>query len=395
MRCLSSSTKNNLMSTPLLYRQLATQLSQWITPKDKRHLQGFAENIAAIVQSQSGCLSHWLSYLSHRQCKARSHLERLSYFIHNPQISAETFYAPLVENFLKAWTGMAITLTLDTSMLWDEYCLIEVCMAWGGRSFPLAQKVIEHRSATVAFVDYAPVLETALAVIPKNCLITLLADRGFEHGELIRWSRSHHWSWAIRAKSDLKITFANAQTGSVADLLPETGEAYLFKNVTILEDIECHLATATVSIAQESWAVITNIPPSLQTFALYGQRFGGIEPHFKDYKSAAFEIPRSRIRDAQALERLLMLLAAATIIAISTAVQVIAQGQLSSIDWHSHRGLSFLQIGLRHINQLCYMRLPLPPLGKLPRGNPPPGCASLKKQEALNTRIEFDKVTIF
>jgi hypothetical protein len=27
-------------------------------PKDKRHLQGFAENIAAIIQSQSGCLSH-------------------------------------------------------------------------------------------------------------------------------------------------------------------------------------------------------------------------------------------------------------------------------------------------------------------------------------------------
>jgi hypothetical protein len=395
MGCLSSSTKNNLMSTPLLYRQLATQLSQWITPKDKRHLLGFAENIAAIVQSQSGCLSHWLSYLSHRQCKARSHLERLSYFVHNPQISAEIFYAPLVENFLKAWTGTAITLTLDTSMLWDEYCLIEVCMAWGGRSFPLAQKVLEHQSATVAFVDYAPVLEAALALIPKNCLITLLADRGFEHGELIRWLRFHHWSWAIRAKSDLKITFANGQIGSVADLLPETGEAYLFENVTILEDIECHLATATVSIAQESWAVITNIPPSLQTFALYGQRFGGIEPHFKDYKSAAFEVPRSRIRDAQALERLLMLLAAATIIAISTAVQVIAQGQLSSIDWHSHRGLSFLQIGLRYINELCYMRLPLPPLGKLPRGNPPPGCASLKKQEALNARIEFDKVTTF
>jgi hypothetical protein len=115
------------------------------------------------------------------------------------------------------------------------------------------------------------------------------------------------------------------------------------------------LATATLSIAQESWAVITDKAPSLQTFALYGQQFGGIEPHFKDYKSAAFEVPRSRIRDAQALSRLFMLLAAATLIAISTAVQVVAQGQLNSIDWHSQRGLSFLQIGLRYINQLCLL----------------------------------------
>lgn len=395
MRCLSSTTKNNLMSTPLLYRQLETQLSQWITPKDKRHLEGFAENIAAILQSQSGCLSHWLSYLSHRQCKARSHLERLSYFVHNPKIASETFYAPMVKQFLKAWKEMAMILTLDTSMLWDQYCLIEVCLAWGGRSFPLAQKVIEHGSATVAFTDYVSVLAAALTVIPRNCDITLLADRGFEHGALMRWLQIHHWSWAIRAKSDLKITFSNGQTTSVANLLPATEQAYLFNNVTILEDIECHLATATSSIAGESWAVITDKPPSLQTFALYGQRFGGIEPHFKDYKSAAFEMPRSRIRDAQALSRLLMLLAAATLIAISAALQVIAQGQLHSIDWHTQRGLSFLQIGLRYIKQLCYKGLALPPFGKLPRHNPPPGCASLKKKQALDTHIEFAKVTVF
>jgi hypothetical protein len=167
-------------------------------------------------------------------------LERLSYFVHNPQISAQIFYAPLVKQVLKAWTGMGMTLTLDTSMLWDNYCLIEVCLAWGGRSFPLAQKVIEHGSTTVAFADYVLVLEAALVVIPKNCTITLLADRGFEHGELIRWLQLHQWSWAIRAKSDLKITLSSGQTTSVANLLPAREQAYLFHHVSILEDIECH-----------------------------------------------------------------------------------------------------------------------------------------------------------
>jgi Transposase DDE domain len=383
------------MSTPLLYRQLQTQLSQWITPKDKRHLTVFAENIAAILQAQSGSLSHWLSYLSHRSCHARSHLERLSYFVHNPKIAAETFYVPLLQQFLKAWEGMPMTLTVDTSMLWDEYCLIEVCLAWGGRSFPLAQKVMKHGSATVAFADYCSVLDAAEMVLPTDCQITLLADRGFEHGELIRWLRDHQWSWAIRAKSDLKIALSNTQTESVADLLPESEQAFLFPNVTILEDIQCHLSTARLSMAQEAWAVITDKPPSVQTFALYGQRFGGIEPHFKDYKSAAFELPRSRLRDADALSRLLMLLAAATIIAISVAIEVITQGALKSIDWHAQRGLSFLQIGLRHVNRLCYQRLPLPPLRYLPRCNPPPACASLKKRDTMNTRVEFAKVTVF
>jgi hypothetical protein len=265
------------MSTPLLHSQLHTQLNQWITPTDKRQLIGFAENVAAIVQAESGCLSHWLSYLSHRCCKARSHMERLSYFVHNPKITTQTFYVPLLKQFLKAWAGMAMTLTLDTSMLWDEYCLIEVCLAWGGRSFPLAQKVMKHGSATVAFADYCSVLDAAEAVLPPNCQITLLADRGFEHGELIRcgsvpgesspghlpWLRSHQWSWAIRAKSDLRITFSNSQTESVSELLPEPEQAFLFTDVTILEDIQCHLATARLSMAQEAWAVITDTAPSI------------------------------------------------------------------------------------------------------------------------------------
>jgi hypothetical protein len=127
---------------------------------------------------------------------------------------------------------------------------------------------MEHGSATVAFMDYCPVLETAQSVLPTDCQITLLADRGFEHGELIRWLRDHHWSWVIRAKSDLKITLARGHSESVANLLPDSEQAYLFANITILEDIHCHLATAHVSVAQNAWAVITDIPPSLQIFAL-------------------------------------------------------------------------------------------------------------------------------
>ena len=383
------------MTPPLLYSQLHAQLSQWIAPKDKRHLVGFAENVAAILQSESGCLSRWLSYLSHRDCKARSHMERLSYFVHNPKITAEIFYAPLVRQFLKAWEGMSILLTLDTSMLWDQYCLIEVCFVWGGRSFPLAQKVMEHGSATVGYEDYRCVLEMALAVLPPNCQVILLADRGFEHGELIRWLQVHQWSWAIRAKSALKGTLANGQTRHVSDLLPPTDEAYLFSDITILKDIQCHLATANVSLAGEPWAVISDAPPSLQTFKLYGCRFGGIEPHFKDYKSAGFEVIRTKLRNAQALSCLLMLLAAATIIAISLAVIVIAQDRLASLDWHGQRGLSFFQLGVRELKQLCYQRLPFPTLVSLPRCNPPPACASRKKRERIDTRIEFSKITVF
>lgn len=108
------------METPLLYRQLQDQLRQWVTPKDQRHLQGFAEIVAAILQSGSACLGKWIPDLSHRGCQARAHLERLSYFLHNQQISAEQFYAPILRHVLAAFAGEPVLLTLDTSMLWID-----------------------------------------------------------------------------------------------------------------------------------------------------------------------------------------------------------------------------------------------------------------------------------
>jgi len=147
-------------------------------------------------------------------------MERLNYFVHNPYIIAETFYIPLLKHFLQAFVGASLELTLDTSMLWDEYCLIEVCLIWGRRSISLSQIVLEHGSATVGFEQYLPLLESVVALLPSQSKVTLLADRGFEHGELMRWLNRNGWSWAIRVKTDLQVTLPSGRTKSVEQLLP-------------------------------------------------------------------------------------------------------------------------------------------------------------------------------
>jgi len=86
---------------------------------------------------------------------------------------------------LQAFDGSAVTLTLDTSMLWEQFCLVEVTLVWGGRSFTLAQVVLEHKSASVAFEDYQQVLAAAKSLVPPSCAVTLLADRGFAHKDLL------------------------------------------------------------------------------------------------------------------------------------------------------------------------------------------------------------------
>ncbi len=163
----------------------------------------------------------------------------------------------------------------------------------------------------------------------------------------------------------------------------------------MLGDVDAHLATAHVPGAQDTWAVLSRQAVSLQTFALYGQRFGGIEHHFKDYKSAALDILDSGLRDASVLTRLFMLLDCAYLIALMLGMMLVKAGQRTRLDWHGDRGLSFLQLGLRELARLCYERLPLPILQALPKHNPPPACASQRKRDALDCRIEFSKVVTF
>ncbi len=90
-----------------------------------------------------------------------------------------------------------------------------------------------------------------------------------------------------------------------------------------------------------------------------------------------------------------MLLDCATLIALMVGMLLVQSGERSCLDWHGERGLSFLQLGLRQLARLCYKRLSLPKLSALPKDNPPPACASQRKRDALDCRIEFSKVVRF
>jgi hypothetical protein len=383
------------METPRLYRQLMTQLSQWVNAKEVRHLQGVCEAVGAILQSQQAAPARWLPYLSHRRCGARAHLERLQYLLENPHISAERFYQPLLQRVLAAFAHTTVTLALDTSVLWNQYCLVEVSLIWGGRSLTVAQTVLEHPSASVAFEDYRTVLKQAHNRLPVGCQVTLLADRGFDHKPLLQWLQVHQWDWAIRLKGDVSLRLATGRPCQVDELWPPPDEAYFYHHVEVYDEIPAHLATAHLSTTAEPWAVLSSAPSSLPTFAHYGERFGGIEPHFKDYKSAGFQLPHSRRRNAQQLTTLVMLLDMAHLVAVVLGVLLVQAGQRLQLDWHGARGLSFLQLGLREIARCGYQRRCLPPLTPLPQRSPPKAYASHWQRFEQTCRIEFSKVTTF
>jgi hypothetical protein len=132
----------------------------------------------------------------------------------------------------------------------------------------------------------------------------------------------------------------------------------------------------------EEWAIVSDDPTDLHTFDEYGLRFD-LEENFLDDKSAGFQLESGEIRDAQALSRLALILATATLYLVSTGTAVVTLGLRTRIDPHWQRGLSYFQIGWRYIRYaLTHFKSLLPFFWLDPEPDPCPAFTS-KRQAAI------------
>ena len=154
------------MQTSRLYHQLQTLLGQSIPWADQRHLQTLIWMVIGLVMSECINLTKWRVYIRTRAVFAQSHQRRFSRWLHNPRINVQKLYSALIAQALATWGEAQITLIEDTSMLWDEYCLIRLSVQYRGRAVPLVWRVIRHGSSSVRFEVYQPMLKRAVRLVP-------------------------------------------------------------------------------------------------------------------------------------------------------------------------------------------------------------------------------------
>lgn len=110
-----------------------------------------------------------------------------------------------------------------------------------------------------------------------------------------------------------------------------------------------------------------------------------------DDKSGGFQVESSQIDDAQALSRLFLLLAIATLYLVSTGTAVVEMGRRYRVDTHWHRGLSYFKIGWRWIEHALatgQQLLHFPWL--VPGDDPEPVFAS--KSQAATPILTFSRI---
>jgi Transposase DDE domain len=333
-------------STPRLYGTLVQVLSQHRNWLDRRHLKTLAWMMVGLVQSQLISLTAWAPYVHSRAVFAHSRVRRFARWLDNPRIDVHQLYGPLMQQALAEWGTNVLYLALDTSTLWNTYCLVRISLIYRGRAIPMVWKVLQHASSSVAYEVYADLLDTATSLLPLQCQVVLLADRGFADTHLMDHLRRLGWHWRIRFKSSFWIYRRAHRPCKAGRLSVALGEARFWHHVSITEAHygPVHLALARCKNGKEEWFVVSDEPTDLQTFKEYGLRFD-IEENFLDDKSNGFQLESSLIRSAKALERLCLVLAITTLYLVVQGVEVVTQGKRRWVDAHWFRGSSYLKIG--------------------------------------------------
>ncbi len=96
----------------------------------------------------------------------------------------------------------------------------------------------------------------------------------------------------------------------------------------------------------DPWFIVSDEPTETQTFNEYRLRFD-IEESFLDEKSGGYQLHISELATPEALERLLLIVAIATLHLTSLGVGVVHAEKRRWVDPHWDRRLSYLNIGWR------------------------------------------------
>lgn len=333
-------------NTPRLYDTLVQVLSQHRKWLDVRHLKTLAWMMVGLIESGLISLTSWAPFVHGRAMFAQSSVRRFARWLANERIEAHQLYGPLIQQALTSWGAHTLYLALDTSLLWEQYCVIRISLIYRGRAIPLVWQVIEHASSSVAYATYQALLDKAATLLPVNVRVVFLADRGFADVALMRHATQLGWHWRIRIKSCFMVYRRGHRRRKLSDYDLPPGQAHFWHHVCITAERygPVHLALAHLAENGERWLVVSDEVTSLTTLDEYGFRFD-IEENFLDDKSNGFQLESSLIRSAAALTRLGLVLALTTLYLVAQGSEVVKQNQRRWVDAHWLRGSSYLKIG--------------------------------------------------
>ncbi len=361
---------------------------QWC---DVRHLQTLCWMMIGMIQSQNVHLNGFGVYVKSRAKVAQSHQRRFRRWLSNRRIDMMSVHHALMKQALSQWHNERLYLSLDTTVVWNCFCIVWVGVVYRGRTVPVAWRVVAQSSSTVRLWTIQRVLRQAARLMPTGLVVVLLADRGFADGKLMKYLRENlEWHFRIRIKRSFQFQL-EGQWRKVSSVRLHSGQAYFTAAVSIGKTkpySNVYLAFAHDTLSDEDWVIVSDEPTTLQSFAQYRLRFC-VEESFLDIKSHGFNLEASRLRDKFALSQLCGVIALTMLFLVLQGTQVVASGQRRQVDAHWKRGMSYLKLGWNWVRLAITQQWKIQVHRFLSSSPDPQPALACKRQHDDSLRREF------
>jgi hypothetical protein len=214
---------------------------------------------------------------------------------------------------------------------------------------PLLWSLIAHQGNSDTDQRIA-LMRRYLALFPATSIEFLLADREFVGTRWMDFLNENNIPFVIRVKEDMTITLADGQTWSFKTLLrkkrlrgvPATWQGRLNGTTGATKEA---LRLAAKRLADGQWLIVaTNREDARQALNHYRRRWG-IECLFGDAKTRGLNLEDTRLRAAEKLDCLLVVVTLAITWAYRCATRTMAMKAIARKS-HGRREKSWFRVGL-------------------------------------------------
>jgi hypothetical protein len=295
---------------------ISSELKRRLPKQRKTQRTKLALLVSTMLDVRSANLMDLAAGLPREADRTDMRYQWIARLLGNPLVISDEIMEPFAREVLEraADTGEALGLILDQTKVSDRHQVLMLALRWGERALPLAWRVEETEGA-IGFDTQKALLEAVVPWLPAPARVRLLGDRFYGTADLIGWCQERGWDYRLRLKGNLVVFDGSGKT--------TTGQCAKDR-VHYLEDVELtgRRARTHIGIIQdpghaEPWIIAMSEKPGYLRTLEYSTRWG-IEPMFSDFKSRGFGIEDTQLRYADRLDRLILVMALALYVAVST-----------------------------------------------------------------------------
>ncbi len=290
------------------------------------------------------------------EAQAAGRIMQIRRWLSNRYVKPVEFYRPLIRRVLESWAGHDVYILLDaTAVNQSKLQILRMALSHAYRALPLSWQIISG-PGLVMVESAAALLSESQRLLSGLGRVTLCADRGFRDTDWAEKCLQMGWNYLIRVANNTYVYLADGRCLSLTELGVKPGQARYFRDVGLTRDkaFACHLMVtwteATALQPAELCAIMTNLPPCTQTLRAYLKRMH-IEESFRDDKSGCCQLQKTKLRDAERLNHLLLAYAVVILWAHQLGQQAFQCKQRKEIDPAAKRQLSIFQIGWRKLQR--------------------------------------------